>query len=215
MRPQSDDQWPASARARAATAGSAWDIAPDLSPALPRPATAAGEVRLCPYCEEHPALVAFRSETPTAAPLLLCPACYGFWAAGVALSAGAGGPDLSHPALRAATALRRCRACFGHFKSDGLCARCGEALPTLNCPACALSMKRHVQGGVTIDTCGPCRGAWFDTGEIAALYQLAGPGPRLLAGSGFAADGEDTASDSSDLLGLALAVGLRLAGLVF
>ena len=36
-------------------------------------------------------------------------------------------------------------------------------------------MQRFKRDGVTLDTCGPCRGVWFDVGELGRVYGLQPP----------------------------------------
>lgn len=127
----------------------------------------------CPYCAEHPPMQKFwRYELQTVDPLFCCPKCYGFWATGDSLSRGVADPTHEHPALVQAMAPRRCRACHGRLKPDGTCRKCGESLPLLKCPSCSKPMERFEKSGVTLDQCPPCRGTWFDIGEISAVYQL-------------------------------------------
>ena len=113
-----------------------------------------------------------RFELQTVSPLMYCNACYGFWSTGDALSRGPVDPGVVHPALEAARAPRRCRACFGHLKPDHTCAKCGKALPPLDCPNCGKTMERIERDGIQLDKCEPCTGVWFDTGEIAAVHRL-------------------------------------------
>jgi Zn-finger nucleic acid-binding protein len=101
-----------------------------------------------------------------------CPACYGFWAAGDSLEHAVRDATDEHPSFTAAMAPSRCRACLGHLKPDGVCAKCGRALPTLECPACNRPMERNKQKSVTLDVCGRCKGVWFDVGEIGHVYGL-------------------------------------------
>lgn len=114
----------------------------------------------------------WRYEVQTIDPLYCCPKCYGFWATGDSLSRGVADPQQNHPALVQAMAPPRCRACHGRLKPDGTCRKCGESLPLLNCPSCSKPMERYEKNGVKLDQCGPCRGTWFDVGEITAVFGL-------------------------------------------
>lgn len=170
-----DERWLAAARARAA-AGS-WERHSDeifaelRRQAAERPPAPPGPP--CPYCTDHPELVTFRRyELQTIDPLRFCGRCFGFWAVGDSLSRGFADPASGHPALEQAQAPRRCRACNGRLKSDNTCRSCGQALPTLDCPECGQPMERFEKRGVWLDQCAPCRGTWFDIGEIVAVYQL-------------------------------------------
>jgi len=172
----SDDQWVAAARARAASGE--WERPAEVILAELRQQAAAKTASQpplppCPACAEHPAMLKLpRYELLTQDPLLYCGACYGFWAVGDSLARGVADPGYIHPALETTTAPRRCRTCFGHLKPDDTCAKCGGRSPELNCPACGAPMERFDQGGVRLDQCAPCRGTWFDTGEIVAAYKL-------------------------------------------
>lgn len=179
MRRLTDDEWIAQARARAAGDGEPADSLPDESAPLPaavRVAAPPAPALPCPYCEGHPPLEEFRrSYAVSPDPLLYCRTCYGFWAAGDSLSPGVADPDEESLALTVATAPRRCRACFGHLKPDDVCAKCGKAPAPLNCPSCKKVMDRREVKGVRLDTCTPCDGTWFDTGEIGVVFGLTPP----------------------------------------
>lgn len=113
-----------------------------------------------------------RYELQTIDPLRFCQNCYGFWAVGDSLSRGVADPGTGHPALEQSMAPRRCRACHGRLKPDHTCRECGQPLPTLSCPACGQPMQRMEKDGILLDQCAPCRGVWFDIGEIVAVYSL-------------------------------------------
>jgi Zn-finger nucleic acid-binding protein len=171
-----DDRWLADARARAASGS--WErntdaIFADLrrhAAQFPRPEPQSP----CPYCSDHPEMSVFRRfELQTIDPLRFCTRCYGFWAVGDSLARGVADPGAGHPALEQAMAPRRCRACHGRLKPDDTCRSCGKSLPALNCPDCGKPMERYERNGVVLDQCAPCRGTWFDIGEIVAVYQLA------------------------------------------
>jgi Zn-finger nucleic acid-binding protein len=171
----SDEQWLAAARARAASGSwerSADEVLNELRASAKPVEFPEGTLR-CPFCAERPPLsILQRYEAATANPLRYCNTCYGFWAVGDALTNGIADPDDETPALSAALAPRRCRACFGHLKPDNTCARCGKALPLLNCPQCGNQMQRIEREKIQLDQCAACMGVWFDTGEIAAVYHL-------------------------------------------
>lgn len=116
-----------------------------------------------------------RHELLSMDPFLYCKACYGFWAVGDAVTGGVADEGFDHPALRAVPAPRRCRECMGYLKPDNVCARCGKAPALLNCPNCAKPMERFQEHGIYLDQCVPCRGTWFDTGEIGAIYHMEEP----------------------------------------
>jgi len=131
----------------------------------------------CPACEEAPGLEVFRRyELLTAEPLRYCPRCYGFWAAGDALARGVADPgSAGHPAVLAARAPLRCRACLGHLDANETCRKCGKRLPRYACPSCGKEMERRTEGGVALDACSACRGTWFDVGELSSVYGLEPP----------------------------------------
>lgn len=139
-------------------------------------ATGAG----CPACEGRPALEVFRRyELITVEPLRYCPRCHGFWAAGDSLARGVADAGVDHSAVLAAQAPARCRSCFGRLTEDEVCRKCGKRLPLYDCPACGHQMERRKEGAVTLDACAPCRGTWFDVGEVAAVYGLR-PAPTAM-----------------------------------
>jgi len=177
----SDEAWIAAARSRVER-GEDWET-PDSALFYPGPvatAVARPEGLHCPYCAGHPPLQVYPStEFVTAEPLWFCGTCYGFWAPAGAMASGfradSGDPD---PIL-ARQAPARCRACMGHLDENQVCRKCGTRLPRLSCPSCGQLMARTMQKGITIDECTACRHSWFDTGEIAAVYNLTPP--RTLA----------------------------------
>src|SRR5512135_1093077 len=122
MKRLTDEEWVAQARGRMAISHD-WATPEDELFAAPTPTattTPAPRPLLCPYCVTHPALANFqRSEVPSGQPLKYCAQCYGFWAAGDALTGGVADDGDDSPALTATPGPRRCRACFGHLKPDG------------------------------------------------------------------------------------------------
>ena len=87
MKRLSDDEWVARARSRFATKGT-WDTEPwNVADAKPDPPKSTGPT--CPYCTKRPRLEEFRRyQSATSRPLLVCEACYGFWAVDDSLSGG-------------------------------------------------------------------------------------------------------------------------------
>ncbi|MGE0572191.1 MAG: zf-TFIIB domain-containing protein [Dehalococcoidia bacterium] len=174
MKPMSDDAWVARLRTAYADHGDEFEsaLAAELAAAPPheRPQQVHGP---CPFCNEHPPLQAFPARLATAASsLLYCPACYGFFAPAAALSSGITADAGDHPALSAAPAPARCRACFGFLMPDGRCAKCKQPVPPFECPACRVAMDRREGDGVTLDHCGQCGGTWFDMGELGAVFGI-------------------------------------------
>lgn len=172
----SDERWLADARARAAAGR--WEREAETvfselrRQAEARVASQPPEPR-CPACPGHPSMRAFpRYELISSDPFLYCPVCYGFWAVGDALARGVADAGFVHPALEAVPAPRRCKKCFGHLKPDNVCAKCGEAPDLLPCPLCSKPMERFERESMQLDECAPCRGTWFDTGEIARVFKL-------------------------------------------
>ena len=174
-----DEEWLASARARAQRGN--WERDSDLI--FKELRKQADEIQAttpaspgCPACASHPPMEKFpRHELLSIDPFLYCKVCYGFWAVGDALTRGVADPGFDHPALRAVPAPRRCKSCMGHLKPDNVCAKCGEAPALLACPSCSKTMERFKEHGMYLDQCPPCRGTWFDTGEIATVYDLEEP----------------------------------------
>jgi Zn-finger nucleic acid-binding protein len=180
-----DDAWVVAARARAQRGN--WERDSDTIfkelrkqaeviqaslPALPA----------CPFCASHPPMMKFpRHELLTMDPFLYCGTCYGFWAVGDAISRGVADRGFDHPALRAIPAPRRCKECMGHLKPDNVCAKCGKEPAVLGCPNCSQPMQRFIEKGIHLDQCAPCRGTWFDTGEISAVYDLESPQSLAMA----------------------------------
>jgi Zn-finger nucleic acid-binding protein len=174
MKRQSDDQWLGAARARYAAEGARWDVLPDFSPATERAPAEAGSNLRCPYCAE-PSLLTPAKTCATPEGLLMCPRCYGVWARADVLAAGLHIDEDSPAVFTAVRAASRCRACFGRLDETETCRKCGKKLPAVDCPACAKPMTRLEQAGVTLDRCDTCKGTWFDTGEIAAVYGVEPP----------------------------------------
>ena len=204
MRRQSDDEWLSAARARYTAEGAAWDVHPDFSPAPePAPGAPASTLR-CPYCAEPSLLTPARTYT-TPDGLLLCPRCYGIWVRADVLAVGLQIEEDSPPAFTALCVAPRCRACFGHLDETETCRKCGKKLPSLACPACAKPMTRFKQAGVTLDRCDTCKGTWFDTGEIAAVYGVE-PAHELAD----TVSGMTPQRGQPSILGLGLDVGFRI-----
>ena len=51
-------------------------------------------------------------------------------------------------------------------------------MSNLVCPVCRGTMTEIDKGGVVIDTCTQCRGAWLDRGELEKLSTLVSPPQR-------------------------------------
>lgn len=165
------------------------------------PLAPAGQLT-CPFCEQRRPLQVFpRYEAISHDPLRFCPACYGFWAQGDALVNGAADGDDEHPALHAALAPRRCRACLGFLDDSEACRKCGQRLPLLRCPSCGEQMQRTRQKGIAVDMCAPCRGIWFDVGELGRICEVAEPLTLAARVTGTT----DPGPDDSSLFGRALA----------
>lgn len=171
----SDDEWVSRLRERYAGGGMAAvendPVYDDVAGEDEQPGTGAAVIPHCPACEARPPLAPLAGETSTWDGLLHCPVCYGFWASDQVVAAGLAGA-VDHPAAHALEGPRRCRACFGHLKPDGNCAKCGKSRPALVCPACSATMAPFANGPVALDRCGACRWTWFDTGEVRRLYGL-------------------------------------------
>jgi Zn-finger nucleic acid-binding protein len=174
-----DEEWIAEAR-RQLTADGNWSI--PMTPAAKPSAPAGGDVTppgpICPICADRRPLAVFaRRDIVTAEPLRYCERCYGFWAAGDALSGPVASPDDEREPLYARPFPARCATC-GKRVYDGIrCRRCAIDLPRLHCPACGNEMERFTSEGVTLDSCAPCKGTWFDVGELGQLNHLTRPEP--------------------------------------
>lgn len=46
----------------------------------------------------------------------------------------------------------------------------------MNCPSCQAGMTEETYGGVRLDVCRVCHGAWFDGGELEAYQNGEGSG---------------------------------------
>ncbi len=184
---------------------------PDVLGAVAQPATAprgaSKGTATCPSCARKPLLERFpRYETVTYEPLMYCPFCYGFWARGDSLSRGVADPYSDHPALRQVP-VSRCKACAGPLDPEQKCRKCGKVAPLLECPSCGKTMMRARTRGITLDMCTDCKGVWFETGEICAMFDLASEpssfleriAPPTPEGQGFGIN------EVADLIGLALA----------
>ncbi len=171
-----DQEWMAQARARIAR-GEGWE-GPEGAPLaiIPAPPPAQATLLTCPYCGPPRVLEVFRRyEVASSEPLLYCPRCYGFWAKGDALAHGVADPYDEHHALYAAIGPARCRSCAGRLDKDLVCRECGKRAPMLDCPSCQNTLVRGTWRGVTVDTCEPCKGMWFDVGEISVAFGLKPP----------------------------------------
>ena len=67
-------------------------------------------------------------------------------------------------------------------------------------------MERFEKSGVSLDQCAPCRGTWFDVGEITAVYQL-----KPVQGLAASTVEETSAEDDVNGLLFALDIASRLA----
>ena len=68
-------------------------------------------------------------------------------------------------------------------------------------------MERHEQEGIVLDQCGPCRGTWFDIGEVVVVHKL----PRH---QGLAASTVDEHGAANEPPGWTVALGI-ISRLVF
>lgn len=174
---EQDEAWVAQARARIA-AGQSWERnADEIASALfiqrIKDASESARPLNCPFCERARPLERLPGSLAAATPPLYCPVCLGVWATGSALIGGFGDAASDMPALRAPRSPRICRFCREAIPSEGDCRRCGRSLPSLLCPSCRQPMQRFRLGGVDLDACDPCRGTWFDAGEVATVYGIA------------------------------------------
>lgn len=205
----SDDEWVARLRGRYAEGGLAaleadpvFDDAEDDGSAAPTMPTATAA--RCPACEARPPLERLPGEHALAEGLRHCPACFGFWASDSAVAMGLSSLATGHPAAHAVEAPRLCRACDGHLKPDGVCAKCGVSRPMLVCPSCERPLERFSDAGATLDRCPACRWTWFDVGEISRVYGLERPDGLAAAGALQGGRPDDAIAGGGGAWGMAL-----------
>ena len=135
---------------------------------------------------------------PERSPRLPCPVCLGVTMDKVKFGPGAaleidrcarcGGIWLDHGEVQALRALPRgslteapelhlptvrqgrCHACHAPLdRAAQQCAACGRS-SLLDCPRCDRPMLVQQAGGLRLDICPTCKGAWFDHHELEAIW---------------------------------------------
>lgn len=73
-------------------------------------------------------------------------------------------------ALRDAAYRMKCHNCHASMgRNDSRCGACGWT-NTLDCPVCAKYLETVEHGGLRLDVCRRCRGAWFDSVELSRIW---------------------------------------------
>lgn len=66
----------------------------------------------------------------------------------------------------------QCRSCSAHIpRTESNCHACGWKFE-IDCPECDRPMRVAEQGGMRIDYCTHCKGAWFDHDELTGIWRL-------------------------------------------
>lgn len=64
----------------------------------------------------------------------------------------------------------KCHSCHASLERNAArCAACGWE-NVLQCPTCGRALQAVERDGVKLDVCRRCRGAWFDNGELATIW---------------------------------------------
>ncbi|MGH7612782.1 MAG: zf-TFIIB domain-containing protein [Gemmatimonadales bacterium] len=64
----------------------------------------------------------------------------------------------------------KCHSCHASLERNAArCPACGWE-NVLQCPTCGRALQAVERGGVKLDVCRRCRGAWFDNGELAVIW---------------------------------------------
>ena len=64
----------------------------------------------------------------------------------------------------------KCHSCHASLdRNAAKCPACGWE-NVLQCPTCGRALQSVERNGVKLDVCRRCRGAWFDNGELAAIW---------------------------------------------
>lgn len=91
-------------------------------------------------------------------------------------------------AFKADVFVMPCHRCHQLMSRDAkACGHCKHP-NTLDCPVCQKPMKSKNYAGLTLDVCHQCQGVWFDSHELAQLWQINHrdlPGAPMGTGPGF------------------------------
>lgn len=75
-------------------------------------------------------------------------------------------------ARRSTEARPPCHGCRAPLpRGAERCPSCGRK-NTIECPSCEREMLRETRGGITLDVCRSCKGAWFDHVELEAVWSM-------------------------------------------
>lgn len=104
-----------------------------------------------------------------------CRRCGGAW-----FEYGEIGRLRAHPAAALWSRIARrenasptpCHDCHAPFsRALAACPACGWK-NVLDCPSCDRPMQRESRDGLHLDVCRACKGAWFDHGELDAVWNV-------------------------------------------
>lgn len=104
-----------------------------------------------------------------------CRRCGGAW-----FEYGEVGRLRAHPAAELWSRIARrevesatpCHDCHTPFsRALATCPACGWN-SVLGCPSCDRPMRRESRDGLHLDVCRACKGAWFDHGELDAIWNV-------------------------------------------
>ena len=104
-----------------------------------------------------------------------------------------------------------CRGCEARIQRTAAeCDSCGHK-NVLDCPICDRPMERESSTGLRLDVCRSCRGAWFDNGQLRAIWKA----QAALAVAPTAVEAErhhgswDVPLDAAEVVGRLTAEGVR------
>jgi Zn-finger nucleic acid-binding protein len=124
---------------------------------------------VCPVCVERPPLRPLDLQGELRVPLRRCDTCHGVWTDAETAAVAAEHYHESHYATRPGHGRQRCRGCSVFFTEPTReCPSC-KARQELPCLSCGKGMRLVEVAGVTLDVCVPCRGVWFDRGELGLI----------------------------------------------
>jgi Zn-finger nucleic acid-binding protein len=127
------------------------------------------DVLLCPVCVERSVLRPLDLQGSLRVPLHRCDSCHGVWTDAETAAVAAEHYHESHYATRPGHGRQSCRGCGRHLaKLEHECPNC-ETCQVLPCLSCGRGMRLVETAGVTLDVCVPCRGVWFDRGELGLI----------------------------------------------
>jgi Zn-finger nucleic acid-binding protein len=127
------------------------------------------DILVCPVCVERSVLRPLDLQGSLRVPLHRCDTCHGVWTDAETAAIAADHYHESHYATRPGHGRQGCRGCGRHFtKLEHECPTC-RANQQLRCLSCGKGMRLIEIASVTLDVCVPCRGVWFDRGELGLI----------------------------------------------